>query len=34
MAPSFEEPLQESVAEVLENPLKKKPDLVAPEPGM
>ena len=29
MAPSFEEPL----AEALEAPLKKKPDLVAPEPG-
>ncbi|ETI21212.1 cytosolic Fe-S cluster assembly factor nbp35 [Cladophialophora carrionii CBS 160.54] len=32
MAPSFEAPLQEPVAEVLENPLKKKPELVAPEP--
>lgn len=29
MAPSFQEPL----AEALEIPLKKKPDLVAPEPG-
>jgi len=29
MAPSFEEPLTEA----LETPLKKKPELVAPEPG-
>jgi hypothetical protein len=33
MAPSFEEPLQESVSEALDHPLKKKPELVAPEPG-
>ncbi len=33
MAPSLEEPLYEAVADVLENPLKKKPELVAPEPG-
>lgn len=30
MAPSLEEP----VAEALEHPLKAKPELVAPEPGM
>jgi hypothetical protein len=29
MAPSLEEPVEEA----LETPLRKKPDLVAPEPG-
>ena len=33
MAPSLEEPLHEAVADAFENPLKKKPELVAPEPG-
>lgn len=33
MAPYFEEPLSEPVAEALDSPLKKKPELVAPEPG-
>ncbi len=33
MAPFLDEPIQEPVAEVLGNPLKKKPELVAPEPG-